>query len=179
LRISYTLPAGALATLTWNGSTTPPPPPVSTINPAAWYQVISTNSGKCLDAADWGTGNGTALQQWSCGVPAADNELWQFRPTSDGYYRVLSRLSPGKSWDIAGGQGATRNGSLAQLWGYSGASNQQWKPAKSAANDYTFASRGGAHCLDVAGVSKLDGARLQVWTCTGGAAQTFRLVARP
>jgi hypothetical protein len=60
-------------------------------------------------------------------------------------------------------------------------------------DDFTFVKSGGptpgpgpgavvglgGKCLDVRGVSTADGARLQQWTCTGGPAQTFRLVRQP
>jgi hypothetical protein len=38
--------------------------------------LINPNSGKCLDAAGWGTGNGTELILWTCGVNQS-NQLWR------------------------------------------------------------------------------------------------------
>ena len=148
-------------------------------DPASWYQVINTNSGKCLDAADWGTGNGTALQQWSCNTPPTDNQLWQFQPTTNGYYRVINRHAPNKSWDVTGGPAATSNGTPIQLWDYVGGANQQWKAVSTGSGTYTFNPRNSGQCLDVRDVSTADGARLQQWACTGGPAQSFRLVQIP
>lgn len=85
------------------------------IDPARWYQVVNTNSGKCLDVADFGTANGTPLQQWACNSPVADNQQWQFRPTAGGYYQVVSRYASSLVWEVAGGQGATADGTTVHL----------------------------------------------------------------
>jgi len=34
-------------------------------------------------------------------------------------------------------------------------------------------------CLDLRDLNTADGARMQLWTCTGGPAQSFRLVQQP
>ncbi|WP_293915268.1 RICIN domain-containing protein [Deinococcus sp.] len=150
------------------------PPPAGPIDPARRYQVVNTNSGKCLDDTDRGTGNGTALQQWACSSPVATNQSWQFKPTSDGYYQVVSAQAP-IVWDVAGGQGATGNGSNVQLWAYVGGTNQQWKPVDLGGGSYQFVARHSNKCLDVRDVSVNNGARLQQWDCTQGPAQKFTL----
>ncbi|GAB3833282.1 RICIN domain-containing protein [Dactylosporangium cerinum] len=148
---------------------------MTSIDPAAWYQVINTNSGKCLDDADRGTANGTVLQQWTCGVPAAGNQQWQFRPTGNGYYQVVSRHATNLVWDVNGGAGATGDGTQVHLWAYVGGTNQQWQPVHLGNGLYRFTARNSGKCLDVRDVSTADGAWLQQWTCTSGPAQTFRL----
>ncbi|MET7423941.1 RICIN domain-containing protein [Dactylosporangium sp. NPDC005555] len=179
----YNLPGGSMATFTWPGGpvtpTSQPPtsqPPATTIDPAKWYQVISTNSGKCLDDAGWGTANGTALQQWTCGT--GTNQQWQFRPTSNGYYQVVNRFAPNLAWDVNGGAGATGDGAQVHLWAYGGGTNQQWLPASLGGGNFRFTARNSGKCLDVRDVSTADGALLQQWGCTGGAAQSFRLVTQ-
>ena len=174
---SYALPAGGLATFVWNGSNGGgdgggnPGGPVDT---SSYYQVVNVNSGKCLDDADFGATNGSALQQWACSSPKTDNQLWQFRPTSDGYYQVLSKQAP-LVWDVAGGPSATGNGTTTLLWSYKGGSNQQWKPVDLGSGIYQFEARHSGKCLDVRDVATNDGARLQQWACTGGPAQQFKL----
>ncbi|MEV4414674.1 RICIN domain-containing protein [Catellatospora sp. NPDC049609] len=147
------------------------------IDPAAWYQVTNTNSGKCLDDADWNTGNGARLQQWTCSATAA-NQQWQFRPTSGGYYQVVNRHAATLVWDVNGGPGATGDGAQVHLWSYVGGTNQQWQPVALGGGLYRFVARNSGKCLDVRDVSTADGAWLQQWTCTGGPAQSFRLTAR-
>lgn len=171
--LSYTLPAGAVATFVWEPDGTTPPP-AGSIDPSRWYQVVNVNSGKCLDATGGGTGNGTAVQQWTCssGNP---NQQWQFQPTTDGHVRVVSRNATTAVWDVTGGSGATGDGVKVQLWAYGGAANQQWRPVSRGDGTWEFTARHSGRCLDVTDLSTADGARLQQWTCTHGPAQTFRL----
>ncbi|MEU2248356.1 RICIN domain-containing protein [Streptomyces sp. NPDC019224] len=170
----YTLPAGAVATFVWSGTdggTTEPPE--GSIDPSAWYRVKNADSGACLDAADWGTADGTALQQWSCTTGA--NQGWQFRPAGDGTYQVVNRHNA-KVWDVDGGPGATAAGTRVHLWSYVGGANQQWRAEPSgAAGQYRFVARNSGKCLAVDGASTADGARLSQQQCDGSAAQRFSL----
>ncbi|MFI0119421.1 RICIN domain-containing protein [Streptomyces globisporus] len=170
--LAYTLPAGAVATFTWDGSGGTTEPPVS-IDPAAWYQVRNANSGACLDAADWGTADGTALQQWACGTGA--NQGWQFRPTDTGHYQVVNWHNA-KTWDVDGGPGATADGTRVHLWSYQGGVNQQWRPeALAGAGQYRFVARHSGKCLAVDNSSTANGARLSQQPCSGSPAQVFSL----
>ncbi|MFJ3972612.1 RICIN domain-containing protein [Streptomyces parvus] len=169
----YTLPAGAVATFTWDGNGGTTEPPVGSIDPAAWYQVRNADSGACLDAADWGTANGTALQQWACGTGA--NQGWQFRPTDSGHYQVVNRHNA-KAWDVDGGPGATADGTRVHLWSYEGGVNQQWRPeALAGAGQYRFLARHSGKCLAVDNSSAVNGARLSQQPCSGSSAQVFSL----
>jgi glucosylceramidase len=171
---TYTLPAGAVATFTWTPGSTSTGGGISS---STWYEVANTNSGDCADAANWGTSNGTALQQWACGSGQANQE-WQFQPTSNGYYQVVNRNAPSLSWDVTGGPSATGNGIPVQLWSAAGGTNQQWLPTPQSDGSYTFTARNsGNECLDVTNRSTANGTQLQQWACTAGdTAQTFRLV---
>ncbi|MFI0759773.1 RICIN domain-containing protein [Streptomyces anulatus] len=171
--LAYTLPAGAVATFTWDGSGGTTEPPVGSIDPAAWYQVRNANSGACLDAADWGTADGTALQQWDCGTGA--NQGWQFRPTDGGHYQAVNRHNA-KAWDVDGGSGATADGTKVHLWSYEGGLNQQWRPeALAAGGQYRFVTRHSGKCLSVDNSSTADGAGLSQQPCSGSPAQAFTL----
>ncbi|MFB8085697.1 RICIN domain-containing protein [Streptomyces sp. NPDC055992] len=170
----YTLPAGAVATFVWSGTdggTTQPP--AGSIDSSAWYRVKNANSGACLDAADWGTADGTALQQWSCSTGA--NQSWQFRPAGDGTYQVVNRHNT-KVWDVDGGPGATAAGTKVHLWSYVGGTNQQWRAEPSgAAGQYRFVARNSGKCLAVDGASTANGAHLSQQQCDGSTAQRFSL----
>ncbi|MBT1103641.1 RICIN domain-containing protein [Streptomyces sp. Tu10] len=171
--LAYTLPAGAVATFTWDGSGGTTEPPVGSIDPAAWYQVRNANSGACLDAADWGTADGTALQQWACGTGA--NQGWQFRPTDGGHYQVVNRHNA-KAWDVDGGSGATADGTKVHLWSYEGGLNQQWRPeALAAGGQYRLVARHSGKCLSVDNSSTADGAGISQQPCSGSPAQAFTL----
>ncbi|MEU8712402.1 RICIN domain-containing protein [Streptomyces sp. NPDC048663] len=147
------------------------------IDPAKWYTVTNTSSGKCVDDTAGSTADGAAVQQWTC-VPGSTNQQWQFQATDSGYYKVVSRNASNAVWDVTGGTGAG-NGAKIQLWAYGGGTNQQWKPVPGAGGTYTLTPRSNpAQCLDVTDVSTADGARLQQWSCSGGAAQSFTLTAQ-
>jgi glucosylceramidase len=106
----------------------------------------------------------------------ADNQLWQFRPTSNGYYQVVNRHSGTLAWDVSNVAGT--DGAPVHLWGYVGGANQQWLPTARPGGGYTFTARHSGKCLDVRNVSTADGALLQQWACTGGPAQGFTITAR-
>jgi glucosylceramidase len=147
------------------------------INPATWYRVVNTNSGDCVDDTNGSTSNGTAVQQWAC-YAGNINQEWQFRPTSDGYYQVVTNNNPSEVWDVTGGPSVTGNGTPIQLWSATGGTNQQWLPTLQSKGTYTFTARNsGNECLDVTNRSTSNGTQLQQWACTAGdAAQTFQLV---
>ncbi|MBV2353907.1 RICIN domain-containing protein [Streptomyces sp. J2-1] len=171
--IAYTMPSGAVATFVWNpvagggggGSTGP-------IDTSAWYRVANTNSNACLDATDWGTANGTLVQQWACGDGA--NEKWQFRSTDSGYYQVVNQHN-NKSWDVDGGAGATADGAKVHLWDYVGGTNQQWRAESTGTGTYRFVARHSNKCLSIDGSSTANGAKVSQQSCNGSAAQSFRL----
>lgn len=168
--LTHTLPGRSVATYTWDPrSTTTPIDP----DPAAWYQVASSASGKCLDAAGWGTTDGTALQQWACGDAAQANQRWRFTPTTGGYYQVTNQHA-GKVWDVDGGPGAVANGAAVHLWSYVGGTNQQWRPTATGGG-LTFTARHSGSCLTLGSATGTDGTRLTQQPCTGAASQVFRL----
>ena len=168
--LTHTLPGRSVATYTWDPrSTTTPTDP----DPASWYQVASAASGKCLDAAGWGTTDGTALQQWACGDAAQANQRWRFTPTTDGYYQVTNQHA-GKVWDVDGGPGAVANGAAVHLWSYVGGTNQQWRPTATGGG-LTFTARHSGSCLTLGAATGTDGTRLTQQPCTGAATQVFRL----
>jgi glucosylceramidase len=173
---TYTLPAKAVATFTWKPASAGGG---SGIDPTKWYQVVNVNSGDCADAANGGTSNGTAVQQWACASGSTDLQ-WQFQPTDSGYYKVVTRDAPTLAWDVTGGTGATGNGTLIQLWTYGGGTNQQWRPTALGNGQYTFTARNsGNECLDVTNRSTANGTQLQQWACTAGdTAQAFQLNAQ-
>ncbi|MGI5253261.1 RICIN domain-containing protein [Actinacidiphila glaucinigra] len=174
---TYSLPARATTTFTWSGAPTGGGGGDGDgISASAWYQVAGAGSGKCVDAKDRGTADGTAVQQWSC-VAGQANQQWQFRPTDGGYYRVVNRNATATEqvWDVTGGASATGDSVPLQTWRWSSGANQQWKPVLQADGSYVLTARHSGKCLDVASASAADGALLQQYTCNGTAAQSFRL----
>ena len=147
------------------------------INSSAWYNVVNQNSNACVDAAGFGTTNGTAVQQWACGYQQ-HNQEWQFRPTDSGYFKIVSRAAPAEVWDVT--NLGTTNSTPIQLWQFGGGTNQQWQAISLGNGVFEFVDRAASgRCLDVPGASIANGARLQIYDCNGTSAQAWTLVQQP
>jgi len=148
----------------------------TTINTSAWYNVVNTNSGACVDAANQATANGTAIQQWACG-PQQVNQEWQLQSQGNGNYSIVARGAPGQALDVV--NRGTANGSLIQLWAYGGGTNQQWMPVSVASGLYKLVNVASGRCLDVPAASTANGVQLEIYDCNGTGAQSFRLSPQP
>lgn len=146
------------------------------IDASTWFNVINVKSGLCVDAAGWGTTNGTVLQQWACGVNQS-NQAWQFQYVGGSLRRIANRGAPAEGWDVT--NSATASGSPTQLWAYVGGMNQQWTPVLRADGYYQFVGKASGSCLTVSGGSTINGAALQIADCDGSAAQGWKLAAQP
>ncbi|MBY8878780.1 RICIN domain-containing protein [Streptomyces sp. PLK6-54] len=139
--------------------------------PTAPATVTNAGSGKCVDARAAATGNGTAVQQYTCNGTAAQS--WQFTATDSGYYRIGVSTAPDQVWDETGV--STADGALTQLWLYGGGLNQQWLPVAESSGAFHFVNRNSGKCLDVPSASTADSVQLQQYTCNGTAAQSFNV----
>jgi lysophospholipase L1-like esterase len=115
---------------------------------------------KCVDVAESGTANGTAVQLFGCNGTGAQS--WTVVPGSGGSARAL-----GGCLDVAGG--GTANGTRVQLWECNGTAAQRWRAG---ANGSLVNPRSG-RCLDVPNASTADRTRLQLFDCNGTAAQRW------
>jgi len=148
----------------------------TSINTGAWYNVVNTNSGSCVDAANRATANGTAVQQWACGAQQTNQE-WQFQSAGNGAYSITIRAQPGQVLDVT--NRGTTNGSLIQLWSNGGGTNQQWTPVSVGTGLYKLVNVASGRCLDVPAASTANGVQLQIYDCNGSAAQSFSLSQQP
>lgn len=146
------------------------------ISTGGWFNVINVKSGLCVDAAGWGTANGTVLQQWACGGRQT-NQGWQFQSANGDIRKVANRGASAEVWDVA--NNASSNGSPTQLWAYGGGANQQWRPVLRSDGYYQFVGQASNRCLTVAGGSTTNGAALQIADCDGSAQQGWKLSAQP
>ena len=154
----------------------PPPPPTgpSTGVPAGWVNVISENSGKCLDMSGGPSAIrvGVLAQQWTC--VGGTNQEFQFAPVTGGY-KITARSS-GLQLDIIGGPVRVVNGVLLQQYPYWGGSNEIFKVLPTAEGHYTIRPLNSGLCLDVSQISRLDGALIQQWSCNGNKNQDWSFV---
>ncbi|MFL6417782.1 MAG: RICIN domain-containing protein [Bryobacteraceae bacterium] len=143
--------------------------------PAGWAQLISKNSGKCLDVSGISTEAGAFIQQWSCW--GGDNQKFEFTPV-DGGYKITAKNS-GLQFDVAGGPSATQDGIRIIQWPYWGGSNEIWQVTLTSDAYFTIVALNSGKCLDVSDTSKSDGAGVQQWSCWGGDNQKWQLVPVP
>lgn len=94
--------------------------------PTGWINVISKNSGKCLDmrGGPLATSQTVPAQQWACSPnPAQMNEHFQFVPVNGGY--EIKIRNSGLSLQVTGGNSAT-NGYGIEQWPFEAQPYQTW-----------------------------------------------------
>jgi beta-glucosidase len=138
------------------------------------YAVVNVATQNCVDAKDWGTAEGTPVQQWACPEPAK-NALWRLRETPRGFYRVVNVHATGKVLAVVDGSSA--NGAKVELSTERGAVGQ-WRVLANGEGMWRLVNRQSGKCLDVTDGSLDNGARMQQWDCTAGVNQRFRIVAK-
>ncbi|MEP6655329.1 MAG: RICIN domain-containing protein, partial [Myxococcales bacterium] len=90
-----------------------------------FYNVVNTNSGKCLDVSGKLTTDGAAVIQYQCN--GGTNQQWTLTDTSGGAVRLTARHS-NKVMEVNGG--ATANGTAIVQRTWSGATHQQFVVAQ-------------------------------------------------
>jgi hypothetical protein len=145
--------------------------------PTSWVQVISKNSGKCLDVTGGpsATDPGTPIQQWACW--GGSNQAFLFTPVEGGY--EITAQNSGLQLDVTGGPAAVEDGVHVIQWPYWGGSNEIWQVLPVADGYYKIVALNSGKCLDVDGISLSDGAAVQQWSCWGGDNQSWQLVPIP
>ena len=158
----------SLQTATQSGSGSP-------AIPSGWVNIVSRNSGKCMDVYTW---NGTQfmpatkVQQWTCW--GGDMQAFQFTPVNGGY-EVTSKIS-GFQLDVAGGPSALGDGVPLIQWPYWGGTNEIFQVNQTSDGYYTINPVSSGKCLDVSNISVADGAQVWQWSCWGGDNQKWSLV---
>ncbi|MFB7469610.1 RICIN domain-containing protein [Kitasatospora sp. NPDC056184] len=118
------------------------------------FTVSNLNSGKCLEVADWGTGNGAAVRQWSC--HGGDNQKWYWTAAHE-----LVNVHSGKCLDNPGY--STVPGTRPVIWDCNAGTNQKWTEVLAHSGSRYYLNEVSKLALDVAGGSKDDGAPVIQW----------------
>ncbi|MFJ7072245.1 ThuA domain-containing protein [Streptomyces sp. NPDC098781] len=160
--------------LKWLAGASDSPTPTDPISETAWYSLVNTANGACVDARAAATANGTPIQQYTCNGTMA--QQFQFRPTDSGHSRIAIRGNPQQVIDVTGV--STADDAPTQLWSYGGGANQQWLPVREASGAYHFVARHSGKCLSSTG-SSANGVQLVQRPCDNSAAQSFRLSVQP
>ncbi|MGI5152690.1 family 43 glycosylhydrolase [Plantactinospora sp. CA-294935] len=143
----------------------------ATVDPNAWYVLVSRHSGKALDVYDRSTADGGQIVQWARNDGAW--QQWQFVDSGAGYHRLRSRHS-GKVLDIRDSSGA--DGAEVIQWTDQGSTDQQFRLADSDGGYVRLINRNSNKALDVWEWSTADGGRISQYADQGGANQQWQLV---
>ncbi|UXY31810.1 lectin [Streptomyces sp. HUAS TT20] len=146
--------APSAAPPSYPGDTTAPPKP--RVGPIR----SGVTSAQCVDDANSGTGDHTAIRLWTCNGTYAQD--WTI--AADGTLRTL-----GKCLDVS--NSGTTNGTLVQLYTCNGTGAQRW----TIGTDGSLTNPNSGLCLDDPNSSTTEGTRLQIYTCNGTAAQKWTL----
>jgi glucosylceramidase len=136
--------------------------------------VISKNSGKCLDmkggpSATWEL---DPAQQWTC--LGGTNQSFKFTIVTGGY--EITAQSSDLQLDVRGGPSELQNGARIIQYPYWGAANEIWNLVPTSDGYVNIVAKSSGSCMDVRGISKADGAAVQQWACWGGDNQKWKLV---
>ncbi|MEV6636983.1 RICIN domain-containing protein [Actinoplanes sp. NPDC051470] len=142
---------------------------VGGIDPARWYTISNRISGMCVDVRESNTAVRTPVQQFACTTSEA--QKFRFVPTDGGYMRIATRLDTTKNLDVKDESKADH--ALIQLWTYNGA--QQWRAVSEGGGYYHFIGRASGKCLDLPKATTAEWVQLELYTCLGKGAQSFRL----
>jgi hypothetical protein len=139
------------------------------------YKMFARHSNKAMEAAGFGTANGTQIQQWT--YANGDNQQWYLTDVGSGNYKIIG-LQSSRAVDI--NNSGTDNGTKVQLWDYSGGANQLYKITGLAPGYFRITPNcASGSCLDVSGASTADGALVQLWQWGGGNNQQWTLYDPP
>jgi alpha-galactosidase len=147
--ISASVPAHGTVVYRVSGGGTPPSSPVG-------GTLVSAASGRCLDAPNSATANGTQPVIWDCN--GGSNQRWTVNGQT---IQVL-----GKCLDAPANATA---GTKAQIWDCNGGTNQQW----TINTDGTVRGAQSGLCLDVDHNLTANGTLVLLWTCTAAANQRW------
>lgn len=137
------------------------------------YHIHPLHSGKAIDVANCGSGNGSNVQQWSW---LNNNcQKWRISPVDGIWHRISPAVALGKGLDVD--SFATYNGANVMLWDYWGGTNQQFRFQSAGSGKWRIINRNSELCLDVEGISTANGANILQWQCiSGNNNQVFELI---
>jgi beta-glucosidase len=147
----------------------------SGLSTEAVYTIVNENSGACLDAVDYGTSNGTAVQQWACPAPQP-NAQWTLSKARGGAYRITN-VNAGLVLQVADSSKA--QDAPLQLWEAPRSLrdlNQSFTLVRVGDGYYQLVNQNSGLCAAVDGGTRDNGVLITQETCSAqSAAQSFAL----
>lgn len=175
VRLQATAAAGGYVNvggLIIGGRTTQPVRKSTLLSDTTIYRIENRNSGQVLDVYNFGTADGTSVQQW--GWSGAACQQFVFLPTGDGYYKIRDQNSK-KLIEVAGL--SRDNGGVVDLWRDANAFQQQWAITPTGDGYVVFQNRFSGRSLDVVGASKTAGTKVDQWDYNNATQEQWKLVA--
>jgi hypothetical protein len=145
----------------------------------AYETVRARHSGKCADVVSRSTADGANVVQYACNGGA--NQHFQALSIGSGYHQLVARHS-NKCLTVP--SSSTADGVQVQQQSCGPANNaantnQQWQITDLGGGYHRITARHSGKCLDVAGYSTADSARIVQYTCNGGTNQQWQRVGAP
>ena len=92
----------------------------------SWLRLTPTHAvSKALDVNGMGSANGTKIQQWAWYNNAAQH--WGISRTDGNWLRFTPECASGSCLEVNGADNQFGNGSIVQLWQFTGTQDQQWR----------------------------------------------------
>jgi uncharacterized repeat protein (TIGR03803 family) len=143
---------------------------LATSTPDQYYELVSRNSGKCLDVYGASTDAAASVIQWVC--HRGENQQWRLEPAGGGAVRIIARHS-GQVLDVYGA--LLDDVTPIIQWPVHGGDNQVWTLQPASDGYVSIVARHSGKVLDVEFASPDDGARVIQYTPHGGANQQWLL----
>lgn len=136
------------------------------------YRIVNRNSGEVADVYNFGTADGSNIQQW----PWLNNtaQKWTLVATGDGYYKIRN-VNSGKLMEVAGLSRA--DGGNVAIWSDADVPQQHWAVTPIGDGYHLLTNRLSGLTLNVDGGSTADGADINQYTYTGAAQQQWQIIA--
>ncbi len=147
---------------------------VAPINFAGKFEIQSVSCGQVLDVSGGSTANNAPIVQWPYQSNA--NQLWNFIPTSNGYYQIKNAYS---ALDLNVVGASTTNGAGIVQYQFGTQGNDQWLPVRQSDGSYVFYNRNSGSLLDSPGVTtQTKTVQLDQWGAHGTPNQRFNVIGR-
>ena len=137
-----------------------------------YYELVSRNSGKCLDVFGASLDAAASAIQWVC--HGGENQQWRLDPAGGGAFHLIARHS-GQALDVYGA--LLDDVTPIIQWPLHGGDNQVWTLVPASDGYVSIVARHSGKALDVEYASTEDGARVIQYTPHGGANQQWLLRA--
>jgi uncharacterized repeat protein (TIGR03803 family) len=137
-----------------------------------YYELVSRNSGKCLDVSYASSEAVASVIQWICHGGA--NQQWRLEPAGGGAFHLIARHS-GQALDVYGA--LLDDVTPVIQYPLHGGDNQVWTLEPASDGYVSIVARHSGKALDVEYASPDDGARVIQYTPHGGANQQWLLRA--